>query len=115
MNLELETDAAVDHFPLALFITWTTYGTWLPGDRRGWRNRKRGFQFPQPLLEDWCRERMKESPILLTSTQQTKVEQVVRDHAQLRHWTIHAISVRSNHVQCQKRFVINSRQMRQES
>ena len=25
--------------PLAYFITWTTYGTWLPGDERGW-NRK---------------------------------------------------------------------------
>ena len=25
--------------PLAYFLTWTTYGTWLPGDERGW-NRK---------------------------------------------------------------------------
>lgn len=22
--------------PLALFLTWTTYGSWLPGDERGW-------------------------------------------------------------------------------
>ena len=22
--------------PLALFLTWTTYGLWLPGDERGW-------------------------------------------------------------------------------
>ena len=22
--------------PLAYFLTWTTYGTWLPGDERGW-------------------------------------------------------------------------------
>ena len=21
--------------PIAYFITWTTYGTWLPGDERG--------------------------------------------------------------------------------
>jgi hypothetical protein len=21
--------------PLAYFLTWTTYGTWLPGDERG--------------------------------------------------------------------------------
>jgi hypothetical protein len=21
---------------LAYFLTWTTYGTWLPGDERGW-------------------------------------------------------------------------------
>jgi hypothetical protein len=22
--------------PLAYFISWTTYGSWLPGDERGW-------------------------------------------------------------------------------
>ena len=22
--------------PMALFLTWTTYGSWLPGDDRGW-------------------------------------------------------------------------------
>ena len=22
--------------PLAYYLTWTTYGTWLPGDERGW-------------------------------------------------------------------------------
>ena len=22
--------------PLAFFLTWTTYGSWLPGDERGW-------------------------------------------------------------------------------
>ena len=22
--------------PIAYFITWTSYGTWLPGDERGW-------------------------------------------------------------------------------
>jgi hypothetical protein len=25
--------------PLAYFPTWTTYGTWLPGDDRGWRRK----------------------------------------------------------------------------
>jgi hypothetical protein len=22
--------------PLAYFLTWTAYGSWLPGDERGW-------------------------------------------------------------------------------
>jgi hypothetical protein len=22
--------------PMAFFLTWTTYGSWLPGDDRGW-------------------------------------------------------------------------------
>jgi hypothetical protein len=30
--------------PLAYFLTWTTYGTWLPGDERGWCKRTKGFK-----------------------------------------------------------------------
>ena len=30
--------------PLAFFITWTTYGTWLPGDDRGWVKWHQGHQ-----------------------------------------------------------------------
>ena len=28
--------------PIAYFITWTTYGTWLPGDERGWSRKGDG-------------------------------------------------------------------------
>ena len=48
------------------FITWTTYGTWLPGDRRGWRKWNAGEQQPCPLLEAWCRDRMKEGSVTLS-------------------------------------------------
>lgn len=37
--------------PLAYFITWTTYGTWLPGDPRGWVEYHHGHQLPDPILE----------------------------------------------------------------
>jgi REP element-mobilizing transposase RayT len=80
------------------FITWTTYGTWLPGDNRGWRKWKAGGQSPQPLLENWCFERMKGSPVLLNETQRQKVEDVCQRHAAIRGWDLHAVSARSNHV-----------------
>ena len=32
--------------PLAYFITWATYGTWLPGDERGWVEYRHGWQLP---------------------------------------------------------------------
>lgn len=80
------------------FITWTTYGTWLPGDGRGWRKWKTGEQQPQPMLEDWCRNRMSEKPVLLNEIQQKKVESICRQHAEIRGWDLHAISIRSNHV-----------------
>ena len=67
--------------PITYFITWTTYGTWLPGDARGWRKTKKGDQSPQPLLEAWCRNQMTDSPVLLNETQRAKVEAVCRKHA----------------------------------
>ena len=45
---------------ITCFITWTTYGTWLPGDGRGWRKKRESHQPPQPLLEAWCRDRLSE-------------------------------------------------------
>jgi REP element-mobilizing transposase RayT len=84
--------------PIAFFITWTTYGTWLPGDMRGWRKRNAGHRTPQPKLFEWCFERLRESPVLLKVAHRESVVTVVRRHAELRRWRIHALSVRSNHV-----------------
>ncbi len=84
--------------PVRLFITWTTYGTWLPGDKRGWRKWKSGQQQPQPLLADWCRDQMNEQPLFLDQHQRDAVENVVREHAEIRGWQLDAVSARSNHV-----------------
>ena len=32
--------------PIAYLITWTTYGTWLSGDERGWVKRGQGSNYP---------------------------------------------------------------------
>lgn len=85
-------------FPHALFLTWTTYGTWLPGDPRGWRKWKWGDRQPQPLLEAWCGQRLTNPPICLLPDQRLAVEAAIRAHASIRHWELHALSVRSNHV-----------------
>ena len=84
--------------PITYFITWTTYGSWLPGDRRGWRKANAGEQQPEPKLEEWCRDRMTEAEVLLSKDQRQKVEDVCRRHAGIRGWKLHAVSARSNHV-----------------
>ena len=84
--------------PITLFITWTTYGSWLPGDSRGWRKWKKGEQQPQPFLEDWCSGRMKEQPVLLDQCQRDAIEDAIRKHSEHRGWRLHAVSARSNHV-----------------
>ena len=87
-----------DSDPMILFITWTTYGSWLPGDSRGWKHWKKGEQQPQPRLEDWCKGQMKETAVLLDELQRKAVDEVVREHSRIRKWDLHAVSARSNHV-----------------
>src|SRR5262245_45094384 len=84
---------------LAYHVTWTTYGTWLPGDVRGWvKWGQWGIKPPEPETERDARQRMVESTVVLTEEQRTLVEQTIRDHCRIRGWLLHAVNVRSNHV-----------------
>ncbi|QDT08258.1 hypothetical protein [Planctomycetes bacterium K23_9] len=83
---------------IAILITWTTYGTWMPGDARGWRKRKGGSQLPQPLLADWCRKQMKGEAVLLEPHHHDAVETACRNHCEHRGWHLYAVSARTNHV-----------------
>ena len=81
-----------------VLITWTTYGTWLPGDARGWRRKKGGEQIPQPLLEQWCRAQLSGDAVLLQLHDRETVEAAIREHCEVRGWTLMAVNVRTNHV-----------------
>src|SRR5438132_13512735 len=93
--------AMIEHYPsvLAYHIVWTTYGTWLPGDWRGWvKKGVSGIQAPDPALEQSSRERMVEGPVLLTPEQRALVEKTIIDHCRIRGWRLHAVNARTNHV-----------------
>jgi REP element-mobilizing transposase RayT len=84
---------------LAFHIVWTTYGSWLPGDERGWvKKRFWGVLPPDPDLERSARGRMAEPIVLLTTEQRQIVECTIADHCRIRHWTLHAVNARTNHV-----------------
>jgi REP element-mobilizing transposase RayT len=100
------------HLPYALLITWTTYGSWLPGDSRGWRDPVIGERSPQPRLETWARNRLKEQMVLLSNEQREAIERVIREHASIRGWNLFAVSVRSNHVHVVVRAVATPIQVR---
>ena len=85
---------------VGVFITWTTYGTWLPGDARGWRDSRRGPQLPDPRLEWEAREKMKFTEVRLRPHDRVTVEQSIQSHCQHRGWVLHAVNARSNHVHC---------------
>lgn len=84
---------------LAYHITWTTYGTWLPGDARGWvKSRVWGIQAPDSELERQTRARMAETAVVLTPDQRLLVEQTITDHCRIRGWILHAVNARTNHL-----------------
>lgn len=84
---------------LAYHIIWTTYGTWLPGDARGWTSKlKPGVQPPDPDREFEARWLMSEDAVLLTPEQREIVEATIRRHCEIRKWTLLALNVRTNHI-----------------
>jgi REP element-mobilizing transposase RayT len=84
---------------LAYHITWTTYGTWLPGDSRGWVKKKElGIQEPDDDAQHKARHKMAGQTVLLTDSQRMIVEQTIHKHCKFRSWQLHAVNARSNHV-----------------
>lgn len=84
--------------PLGFFITWTTYGTWLPGDERGWIWHGKGLQLPNQARREFAQELMTEAPFVLDDVQRGLVEETVGKHCQIREWELHVVNCRTNHV-----------------
>jgi REP element-mobilizing transposase RayT len=80
-------------------IIWTTYGTWLPGDERGWvRKGEPAVQPPDPELERACRAAMREDMVLLDPAQQQVVADTIADHCRHRGWVLLACASKANHT-----------------
>jgi hypothetical protein len=86
-------------FPLAYHLTWTTYGTWLQGDERGWVKKGiAGIQEPDLHTQGRCQELLKTPPVTLNDRQRLLVQATIEAHCHHRQWKLHAVNVRSNHV-----------------
>ena len=84
--------------PLALFITWTVYGTHLPGALSSWRHRSKGNQTKRPLLDSWHHNRLKHQVILLNQSMRCVTEDAIEEICHVRAWQLWALSARSNYV-----------------
>jgi hypothetical protein len=84
-------------FPLAWFITWTTYGTWLHGDARG-SFLDQSYVPADPDLERINRAQMTGEAISLTEVQRAIVDDVLVRECASQGWRLHARNVRTNHV-----------------
>jgi len=89
--------------PLAYFISFRSYGTWLHGDKRGSIDRFHN-QYRSPYIppnEIWWRKNereLKAEPLILRGRQRKSVEEAIREACDLRHWLLQALNVRTNHV-----------------
>jgi len=89
--------------PIAYFISFRTYGTWLHGDERGSTDRHNNTHgSPKILLNDhWHKitsARLKRRPVRLNAARRKSIEKAVRETCQKRGWILFAINVRTNHV-----------------
>jgi len=93
-----DTDA-----PIAYFISFRTYGTWLHGDERGSIDRHNNIygnpkNAPNKHWRQISAARLKRKPVRLNAARRGSVERAIREVCQKRGWVLFAINVRTNHV-----------------
>jgi REP element-mobilizing transposase RayT len=89
--------------PLAYFITFTTYGTWLQGRDPGWVDRAHNeYGAPVPAAdverEAAHRAKMRQPEYRLDEARRGIVLKTIVEVAAHRKWRLWAVHVRSNHV-----------------
>ncbi len=89
--------------PLAYFLSWRAYGTWLHGNPRLSVDKKHA-EFNTPMLprnsaiESHERSLLKNKPNVMALDARAVVHDAVKGHAQFRGWPILALNVRTSHV-----------------
>jgi REP element-mobilizing transposase RayT len=94
-------------------LTWTTYGTWLPGEERGfvspvrenadekWRRQNQlgtAYSRSMPGLKKAAQSRLKCPPIYLDIKQAQVIFRQFQETAAYRGWHLEAIAIMANHV-----------------
>ena len=89
--------------PLAVLITFRTYGTWLHGDERGsidrYNNRYRDPRHSaNPVMKDQHAKRLKSKPVKLNGRQRATIRAAIKGVCKHRNWRLIAINIRTNHI-----------------
>ena len=108
-----------DQTPLAYFITFRTYGTWLHGDKRGSVDRHHN-RYGAPLIppnQNWLQHNkrsLKYQPVKLGKKERALVTISIKETCEIRGWLLHATNVRSNHAHsvvsaaCEPSIILNA-------
>ncbi|MBK6315155.1 MAG: hypothetical protein IPF53_12785 [Blastocatellia bacterium] len=89
--------------PLATFVTFRSYGTWLHGDERGSVSRFTNV-VGKPRIAPNARRcafsnaRLQRPPVRLNAEQRLATSLAIRETCEIRGWSLIAENVRTNHV-----------------
>jgi REP element-mobilizing transposase RayT len=92
-----------DRIPLAYFISFRAYGTWLHGDERCSVDRFHNiYGTPKiPPNDNWKRYNaasLKQPPVYLDQQRRAAIEKAIRETCEIRGWVLLAFNVRTNHI-----------------
>jgi REP element-mobilizing transposase RayT len=93
-------------------LTWTTYGTWLPGDARGFVSAvddgEGGTTIHNipgtPVDADWqslhefAKAKLQSAPVFLDLPEAREIERQLRETAAFRGWRLTSMAIMRNHV-----------------
>jgi REP element-mobilizing transposase RayT len=82
---------------IAYMLTWTTYGTWLQGDSRGWV-KNGNIHNRNSVLENINRQQMKAKTVTFTKEQRAFVTKAIIDEGKTLRQKIFALAVCDDHV-----------------
>jgi len=78
-------------------ITFTTYGTWLQGDERGYVKEGKIYPANKALMQSNKQLQLQDA-ILLSTAERQLVREAIINEAKTRGQKIYAISVQPNHI-----------------
>jgi len=82
---------------LGYLITWTTYGTWLQGDERGYVKGEKICCSNEALLQSNKRS-MVQNPVFLSENQRKIIHQAIAKEPKRLEQKLFALSVQQNHI-----------------
>ena len=89
-------------FPLAYHITLHTYGSWVPGDSRGWHRRGDGPRsIARPgvaALEGYARELQRDPTVVLTASMSRAIIDSITTLSRTRGWRLYAAATVASHL-----------------
>jgi REP element-mobilizing transposase RayT len=94
---------SIDGRPLAYFITWSCYGTWLHGEEKGSVDREHNrfgdaFLAADPATKTGETGKMDQPSYQLDAARRRIVLESIVDQARHRGWTLLAVHVRTTHI-----------------